>query len=63
MSKRGHVEHFNKATVEATVWCLPCGKPTPHRIDDGLRGPCLICLKRPATPPPPPPPETMNLFG
>lgn len=40
-------EHFNKQTVEATVWCNPCGKPTPHRIDDGRRGPCLICMAKP----------------
>lgn len=40
-------EHFNKQTVEATVWCNPCGKPTPHRIDDGRRGPCLVCMARP----------------
>lgn len=43
-------EHFNKQTVEATVWCNPCGKPTPHSIFDGLRGACLVCLaKLPAT--------------
>jgi hypothetical protein len=53
---------FTKNTVAASVWCLKCGGETMHRIDGGQRGPCLICLKRPATPPPPPPPETLNLF-
>lgn len=40
-------EHFNKQTVEASVWCAKCSKPTPHRIDDGRRGPCLVCMNRP----------------
>jgi hypothetical protein len=43
-------EHFTKNTVEATVWCKRCGKVTPHRIDDGRRGPCLVCLERPTRP-------------
>lgn len=40
-------EHFSKATVEATVWCARCGKPTPHMISDGRRGACLTCLHKP----------------
>ena len=36
--------HFQKNTVEASCWCAPCGKETPHRIDNGRRGPCLVCL-------------------
>lgn len=33
--------HFPKNTVEAACWCDSCGRETPHRIDDGRRGPCL----------------------
>jgi hypothetical protein len=36
-------EHYNKQTVEATVWCARCGKNTPHRVFDGRRQHCLIC--------------------
>jgi hypothetical protein len=36
-------EHYNKQTVEATVWCARCGKNTPHRVFDGRRHHCLIC--------------------
>lgn len=39
-------EHFTKNTVMAVVWCKRCWKNTPHRIDDGRRGPCLTCLAR-----------------
>ncbi len=38
--------HFTKATIEATVWCKKCGKPTPHLIYDGRRGSCKICIAR-----------------
>jgi hypothetical protein len=55
-------ERFNKRTVEASVWCLKCGGETMHRIDNGRRGPCLVCLKRPTTLRPPSVPETGNLF-
>jgi len=48
-------ERFTKGTVEASVWCAKCGKATLHRIDNGLRGACLVCLKKledlPAVPP------------
>lgn len=47
-------EHFNKQTVEATVWCAKCGKPTPHSIFDGRRGSCLFCLNKPLPEPEPP---------
>jgi hypothetical protein len=50
-------EHYTKSTVQVSVWCNPCGKHTPHRVDDGRRGPCLTCLalleaerKKPPTP-------------
>lgn len=58
-------EHYSKNTVSATVWCAPCGKPTPHRIDNGRRGPCLVCLEKPTqtkTRPPAPPVVQTELF-
>ena len=56
-------EHFTKNTVEASFWCNKCGKPTPHRVDSGRRGPCLICLARvEPNEKPPPPPEQPRLF-
>jgi len=59
-------EHFTKSTVEASVWCASCGKPTSHRIDDGRRGPCLVCLDKlgavKAAPQPAPAAEQGNLF-
>lgn len=39
-------EHYTKSTVSATFLCRKCGKPTPHRIDDGRRGACLVCLAK-----------------
>jgi ribosomal protein L44E len=33
--------------VSVTVWCPKCAKFTTHRVDQGLRGPCLDCLARP----------------
>lgn len=61
-------EHYTKNTVSATVWCNPCGKPTEHRIDDGRRGPCLMCIaKREAEtatrPAEAPQPKQGDLFG
>lgn len=38
--------HFTKNTVEAKFWCDPCGRETIHRVDDGRRGPCLVCLEK-----------------
>jgi hypothetical protein len=38
--------HFTKATVEASFWCNPCARDTMHRVDDGRRGPCLVCLEK-----------------
>jgi hypothetical protein len=38
-------EHFTRNTVEASFWCAKCGGPTPHRVDSGRRGPCLLCLE------------------
>jgi hypothetical protein len=37
-------EHYTKGTVEASCWCSRCGGMSPHRIDGGRRGPCLVCL-------------------
>lgn len=42
-------EHYNKNTISASLWCRKCGKFTEHRIDTGLRGPCMICLAKLAT--------------
>jgi hypothetical protein len=55
-------EHFNKQTVEATVWCNKCRKPTPHRIDDGRRGPCLTCIRKPLPEPARLPAKQEELF-
>lgn len=38
-------EHHPKNTVEARLWCNPCGRETMHRIDHGRQGSCLVCLK------------------
>jgi hypothetical protein len=38
--------HFTKNTVSASFWCMTCGCPTEHRVDNGRRGPCLGCLAR-----------------
>jgi hypothetical protein len=38
-------EHYTKNTLQVTVWCNRCGKVTPHRVDDGRRGPCLTCVE------------------
>lgn len=50
-------EHFTKAVVEATFWCNKCFKNTPHMVQDGRRGACLICLAKPLPPPPPADPQ------
>ena len=39
-------QHFTRGTISATFHCPKCGKPTPHRIDDGRKGPCLTCIER-----------------
>jgi hypothetical protein len=39
-------EHFTRNTISATFYCNKCGKPTPHRIDDRRKGPCLECIAR-----------------
>lgn len=40
--------HFTKNTVEASAWCLKCGRATMHRVDrDQMQarlGPCLVCV-------------------
>lgn len=36
--------HFTKNTIEASFFCAKCMKDTPHRIDNGRRGPCLTCM-------------------
>lgn len=39
-------EHFTKNTVEASFWCNKCHKATVHRIDNGRRGPCKVCMAK-----------------
>lgn len=39
--------HFTKSTVEASIWCNRCNKPTPWRIADGRRQYCIPCSERP----------------
>lgn len=39
-------QHFTRNTVSATFYCNKCKRPTPHRIDDRRRGPCLSCIAR-----------------
>jgi hypothetical protein len=35
--------HLSKNTVSETYHCNKCGRSTPHRVDDGRKGPCLVC--------------------
>lgn len=37
---------FTKNTVEASCWCLKCGKNTFHQVHGGRPGACLECLKK-----------------
>ena len=39
-------EHYTKDTLECTVWCKKCSALTQHRVDDGRRGPCLVCMEK-----------------
>jgi hypothetical protein len=39
-------QHYTKNTVEASSWCNPCGKDTPHAVFGGRVGSCLSCMKR-----------------
>jgi hypothetical protein len=39
-------QHFTRNTVEAPFWCGKCKKFTPHRIDQGRKGPCLGCIEK-----------------
>jgi hypothetical protein len=39
-------EHFTKSTIEARAWCLKCNGMTMHRVDDGRKGPCLVCIAK-----------------
>jgi hypothetical protein len=60
-------EHYPKNTVQAAFWCAQCRRDTPHRIDRGRRGPCLVCIDKltqqgKATPARPPAPEQFKLF-
>lgn len=37
-------EHYPRHTVSASAWCAKCQKQTQHRIDNKLKGPCLVCM-------------------
>jgi hypothetical protein len=37
-------QHYTRSTLEASSWCAPCGKNTPHSVFDRRIGACLICL-------------------
>ena len=39
-------EHFPRSTVSQSLWCNKCQKHTQHRIDDGRKGPCLVCIEK-----------------
>ena len=39
-------EHFTKNTLECTAYCTRCVAFTQHRVDSGMRGPCLACISR-----------------
>jgi hypothetical protein len=53
-------EHYTKNTVSVTVWCPKCAKFTTHRVDHGLRGPCLECMARPLQAEKPKPVDTQG---
>ncbi len=38
--------HFTKATIEAEVFCKPCGKSTQWEINGGRPMRCLRCSGR-----------------
>jgi hypothetical protein len=37
-------QFFTKNTVEASVWCKPCGKKTQWKVSDGRPMHCLECF-------------------
>ena len=39
-------ERYTKNTVSCTVWCSKCGKMTEHRVADGRRGACNVCITK-----------------
>ena len=53
---------FSKNTVEASIWCTKCGKPTPHAIADGRPMHCKVCQEKPLPESKPAPPQTGGLF-
>lgn len=38
--------HFNKATVEAMIFCPTCMRETPWKIADGRRQFCKVCAEK-----------------
>lgn len=40
------MKHYTKNTVSVYAWCGQCKGQTPHRVDNGRRGPCLTCIDR-----------------
>lgn len=37
-------QHYTRNTIEASSWCNPCGKNTPHSVSGNRLGACLACL-------------------
>lgn len=37
---------FTRNTIEASVWCKPCGKKTQWKITDGQPQHCLACFAK-----------------
>jgi hypothetical protein len=39
-------QFFTRNTVEASVWCNPCGKKTQWKIHDGRPMHCVECFAK-----------------
>ncbi len=56
---------FTRNIVEASIWCVKCGRETSHAIADGRPLHCKVCQSKPLEKKSeaPPAPTTGNLFG
>lgn len=34
-------EHYPRSTESVTLWCNHCGKPTQHKVSEGIAGRCM----------------------